>query len=329
MTCRPHSAARPATPYLLVAGILIAFAGGAGAESRVRVVAGIPPVGWIVEQVGGERVAVEVLLPAGRSPHSFSPTLRQVAGIRGCRLLVSGQMPFERVLVAQVAQIAPQTRVLRLPVGRDAAHETRHAEDDPHWWLDPQQVAEAAGAVAAALEVVDPDGRALFTRRARRLAGRCERLDAWLRLHLAGQQGRVVVVGHPFVGALTARYGLRQVAIEDEGKPPTLRRLAALVRRCRRQHVREILSVRGHGLRAAWAVARECDARLVIVNPLAPDVLTTIRLVATRIAAGVDARDVARASGPQPASRGRAGALGPVRGRPIAEARRANMRVQP
>ncbi len=312
-----------------MAALATALARGAGAQSPVRVVAGIPPVGWIVEQVGGERVVVEVILPAGRSPHTFSPTLRQVAGIHGCRLLVSGRMPFERVLVAQVGQIAPQTRVLRLPVWHTRGHGPAHAEDDPHWWLDPTRVAAAAGAVAAALEVVDPDGAALFARRARRLAGRCEQLDTWLRLHLAGQQGRVVVVGHPFLGALTARYGLRQVAIEDEGKPPTLHRLATLVQRCRRQHVREIFSVRGHGLRAAWAVARECDARLVIVNPLACDALATIRRVATHIATNLDARDVARRGGPQSAGGAQADAVRSAREPDVAEARRPGVGGRP
>ena len=53
-----------------VAGALAA-AVPAAARTRLPVVASVYPVAWAAEQVGGRRVAVENLTPAGAEPHDI------------------------------------------------------------------------------------------------------------------------------------------------------------------------------------------------------------------------------------------------------------------
>src|SRR5262245_61273829 len=75
---------------LVVAGVLLLVVGsapaGAGAQgsSKVgmrrepaRVVAAFYPLAWAAEQVGGDRVAVTNLTPAGGEPHDLELTTRQ------------------------------------------------------------------------------------------------------------------------------------------------------------------------------------------------------------------------------------------------------------
>ncbi len=55
---------------------------GAGAAPRpVQVAVTVPPQAYLVERIGGERVATEVLMPSGSSEETFSPSPRQLVAL--------------------------------------------------------------------------------------------------------------------------------------------------------------------------------------------------------------------------------------------------------
>lgn len=57
-------------------------------EDLIKIVATIYPVADIIKQLGGDRIAVTYLLPAGASPHTFEPTLEQAKLIADADLFV-------------------------------------------------------------------------------------------------------------------------------------------------------------------------------------------------------------------------------------------------
>ena len=262
--------------------------------AELRIVVGIPPVAGMVRAIAGPDARVQVLLPRGRSPHSFTPALREVLALRRANVLIFAGLPFERALAGRLRDLAPQARVLELPVEPEAgASREQHAA---HWWLDPLAAARAARAIGELLALADPPAAATCRARAARLAARLERLDALLRLRLAGYQGRLIVTSGELLEAVAPRYGLDVLAIEHEGKPPSLRQLVTLLARARAAGVRTIFVARGHPLRGAWAVAGELDAQLVVVDPLAEDVPRTIRTVFDQLVRALDAQRLARAT---------------------------------
>src|SRR5690606_25219853 len=54
----------------------------------LSVVVSIQPWADLVAQIGGERVAVTVLLPSGASPHAFEPSPSQAVGLSKADLVV-------------------------------------------------------------------------------------------------------------------------------------------------------------------------------------------------------------------------------------------------
>ncbi len=69
----------------------------------VGVVVSVAPIGWLVEQIGGELVGVEVLIPPGADPHTYSPTPREALTLGRARVIVCTGLPLERQLLSRLS----------------------------------------------------------------------------------------------------------------------------------------------------------------------------------------------------------------------------------
>jgi zinc transport system substrate-binding protein len=271
----------------------VACDGGSGrpvqrpAAPPVQAVVSVPPLAWVVERVGGERVTVEVMIPPGTSPHAYEPSPRAMAVLDRADLFVAVGHPhlaFERQHVEPALARREGIAVVRL-VGSGGAAAGPARDADPHVWLSPSRMAAAAREVAAALARIDPAGAASYRRNLAAVEAEIAALDAELRAHLAGSRGRSFLVYHPAWAAFGEEYGLTQVAIERGGKEPGPRELARLVAEARRAGVDTVFVQQGFSDRPARVVAREIGARVVPLDPLARDWAANLRRAAGAIAA--------------------------------------------
>ena len=72
----------------IIAGLWIVAHPALGSESKVGVVASIVPVGYVAQELGGERVKVDVLVPPGASPHTFEPVPSDMVKLQRARLFL-------------------------------------------------------------------------------------------------------------------------------------------------------------------------------------------------------------------------------------------------
>ncbi|MDR0960316.1 MAG: metal ABC transporter substrate-binding protein [Propionibacteriaceae bacterium] len=220
--------------FLAVAGCSAGAASdpspGTSTPGTLRVVAGLYPLEYLADAVGGDRVTVENLTVPGTEPHDLELTARQVAAVAEADLVV-----FERTLqpaVDDAVDTAPARRALDVTtivplVDRDtsvAAEETPGAEEseaddhdhgdtDPHLWLDPTNMIDLAHGLADELASIDPDGATVYTANAETLAQRLNDLDAAFSTGLATCQRRTFITSHAAFGYLADRYDLAQISI--------------------------------------------------------------------------------------------------------------------
>jgi zinc transport system substrate-binding protein len=272
-----------------------AGAAAATRRERVAVVAAFYPVAFAAEEVGGRRVAVTNLTPAGAEPHDLELTPRQRDQIEDAALvLVMGSGFQPAVEQAARSRKTGTVEVLRrLPVataGRRVAD--AHAGDratrgdplDPHVWLDPTLMVAMVDVVEAALVRTDPAGRATYAANADRLRERLAALDARYRAGLADCDRRLLVTAHEAFGYLAAAYGLEQqgVAGLSPDEDPNPRRLAALADLAQRRGVTTVFTEELVSPRIARTLAREAGGlRTDVLNPLEG-------LTAKQVAAGDD-----------------------------------------
>ncbi|RJX35393.1 MAG: ABC transporter substrate-binding protein [Desulfarculus sp.] len=277
--------------------LLLALPALASAASPLTVAVSIPPQAWLVERLGGPALRVVVMLPPGRSPATYEPTPKQLAALGQARLYLSIGVPFEGVFLPRLRAKLPGLKIVSITTGiklrrlESHHHEGQAAEPDqapgapdPHVWMSPRRARTLAANAAAALMAADPARAALYRANLARLDAELVALDAELARTLAPLRGRTIFVYHPAYGYLADDYGLKQEAVELEGKEPGPRRLAALVAEAKADGVRVIFVQPQFPRATAAALARAIGGAVVPLDPLAADYLGNLRAMAAKIA---------------------------------------------
>jgi len=273
------------------------------AEERLAVFVTLPPLQTLVEQVGGARVAVQTLVPPGRSPETYEPTPRQVADLAAATLYVRVGMPFEEAWLERIRAANARLIVFDARTGIDllpapdhrhepaAAHPPETTASDPHVWTSPRLLRIMAAQLRDRLTALDPDHAATYRAAHTNVDAELAALDAELSARLAPLRQRGFLVYHPAWGYFADAYGLEQIAIEHEGKEPSARRLGLLVEQARARRIGIVFNEPQSNRRPAERIAQAIGGRVVVVDPLAPDYAATLRQFAAALRAAEIAPD--------------------------------------
>jgi zinc transport system substrate-binding protein len=240
----------------------------------------VAPLGWAVQQLVGDRVQLEVMVPPGASPATHEPTLAQMQDLSRARLYVKVGHPafaFERAWLGHLLDHNARMKIV------SAAGRAPSGPDDPHLWTSPRVMRGLAQDLAEALQDLLPDQKTQIQASLDSLVGRIDALDAEIRAMLQSVAGRTFYVFHPAWGWFAADYGLHQVAIEEKGahgSEPSPEHLARLIRQAREERIGVVFVQPQYSDRSAVLVAREIGARVEVLDPLAADWLNNLRHVA-------------------------------------------------
>ena len=187
-------------------------------KSALKLMATTSLVGDIVRQVGGEHISVDVLLPLGTDPHSFTPTPKDMSRLADARLVFVNGAGLEEFLTPMIESAGGDVRLVDLsasialrnldPSDPDDAHGS-----DPHTWMDPNNVILWIGKVADALIELDPAHQAEYLQNASRLQSDLVELDLWIQdqVRQIPLESRKLITDHLVFGYFADRYGFEQV----------------------------------------------------------------------------------------------------------------------
>lgn len=262
------------------------------ATDPICVGVGILPVANVIQSLGAQHVRVTVLVGPGQNYHTYEPTPKQVSEIAAASLYFQMGLSFERRLIGKIQSASPTLRVVDLLDGitlrpMDTDQDDGHAEHetaDPHVWLSPLNVKILARNAEKMLQESDPTNAAAYSANLAALERDLDALHARVATTLAPFKGRTFYVYHPSFGYFADLYGLKQKAIEVDGKEPTARQLTELIDRARAEHVHAILVQVQFPRKPAEAIAREIGGKVIAVDPLAGDYVTGIDALALSLA---------------------------------------------
>lgn len=225
------------------------------------------------EKIGGDRVQVTNLVPAGAEPHDWEPAGKDIAALERCSLLVLNGAGFEH----WTDGVLPTLKNTDMMVVETAANlilppELAGMENsgDPHVWLSPRLALQQMAVIRDGLIAADPEGESTYRQNYDSWAPKMEALDQRYRDTIAALPGKEIVVAHEAFGYLCAQYGLTQVAVQGlspEGEPDPAQ-MAQVIAYAREHSVKVIFFEEQASPKVAETIAREIGATTAVLSPL-------------------------------------------------------------
>jgi len=265
----------------------------------LQVTVSIVPQAYFVERIGGEHVAVQVMVEPGQSPHTYEPKPEQLVALSQSNVYFSIGVSFEDAWLERIAAASPGMLLVDTAACIERRHieahdhgddDDDHEEDhegenlDPHIWLSPRLVKIQARHMADALAELDPEHAQEYRDNLVAFEAEIDALDAEIRQQLAGLTSAKFLVFHPSWGYFADEYGLEQVAIEVGGQEPSAAELAQLITLAREEGIRVVFAQPEFSTRSAEVIAEEIGGRVLLINPLALDWAENLREVARTVA---------------------------------------------
>ncbi|PRY73010.1 metal ABC transporter solute-binding protein, Zn/Mn family [Halomonas ventosae] len=249
---------RLSRPVALLAGVstLLALPAALAAE-RVQVVTSFSLLADMIENVGGEQVAVTALVGPDSDAHVYSPRPTDARALAEADLVVFNGLQFEgwmeRLIDASdftgPLVVASDGIAARIAAAEDDGHDGHdddahdHGPLDPHAWQDLGMGPLYVANILTGLIEADPDNSAAYQASAERYLEAVAAVDRELRELLDEiPAGTSVITGHDSFGHFARAYGLAFLSpqgLSTEAEPSAAN-MARLIDVIREQNVRAL-----------------------------------------------------------------------------------------
>lgn len=274
--------------WFAFASILMATA-APSAPVRMAIVATIFPLADIAREVGGEKVAVQTLLPSGASPHTFEPSPAKIRAISEAKVFFMVGLGLEfwakkmvtaaanpALLVVDMSKAVSAEEIIKEMVKSEGGQKELGQErisENTHFWLDPVLAKKMASEVAAIYQKIDPANGSFYAGRSAKFQAELDLLHREISERAAKFKYKSFVSFHAAWSYFAKRYGLVQAGVIEEfpGKEPTPGKIAELVSIIRKSGAKVVFAEPQFNPSIAKALASEAGVRLLTLDPLGGD----------------------------------------------------------
>lgn len=269
--------------------ILLMACGTPQTGNKKLITVSILPQKYFVEKIAGDLFDIQVLVPPGASPATYSLVPSQMKELsHSMGWLCIGKIGFEQAWHQKIEDANPNLKVFDTSAEANwIASDEQHGEHangiDPHIWMAPGEVLKIADLTAQALIKLAPEKQAYFETNLEVFKKEVHALDQELKHKLEGIANRKFLIFHPSLTYLAREYNLTQVPIEVEGKEPSPRYMRLLVEQARTDGIRVIFIQKEFDLENARQLADELQGDVVQIDPLNENWEFQLREIADKI----------------------------------------------
>ncbi len=248
-------------------------------SEKPAITVSILPQKTFVEKIAGDDFFIQVLVPHGASPETYTLLPSQLKEIsRSEAWFRLGHIEFELSWKDKVAELNRRMKVVDLSEGLDliAGKEIHHGDHmhpggvDPHTWLSPRLVKQMAEKIAMVLSELNPGRSSHYQANLLAFTKETDRLDEQIRELLKDHQGRSFITFHPSLSYYARDYGLIQHSLESDGKEPTPQHMAKVIDFARKENIKVIYIQSEFDQENARVFAEEIRGEIIEVRPLDP-----------------------------------------------------------
>ena len=265
--------------FFLIGNLLISCKNKSISTRLVSV--SILPQKYLTEQIAGDYLTVNVMIPPGMNPATCDLSTEQLKKLYDSDLCFTiGYLPFEQIHLFPVLENRPDIQIVNHSANLQLIHgscgHTHAAGDehdgvDPHIWLSPAHARTMATTVYEVLSEKYPEQKLQFEQNYQALLQKIDSIADRAKQVLDHKKDKIFLIYHPALTYFAADYGMEQISIEDEGKEPNPSHLKAVIDTCRAKGIKIVFIQNQFDVANAKAIAKEIDGEVIAIDPLSSD----------------------------------------------------------
>lgn len=239
----------------------------------------IEPQRFFLEQLVGDKYAVNTVIPGGSNPETFDPSPSQMVAVSKSQLYFKiGFFGFEQKWLEDMAKTSSTIKIVdcsdSVPVleyqcesshdDENHSHSHAHTGSDPHIWSSPKSASIIARNMYIALMATDPD--TIYSVNYQKLQSLFAQTDSIIKSYISKAPSKSFIIYHPALSYYAQEYGLNQLTIEFEGKSPSPAQMRDVIDRARAENVKVVFIQTEFDQKNGETIVNEIGAKLVSLN---------------------------------------------------------------
>ena len=277
-------------------------------DQKLKVMASFYPMYDFAVKVGGDKVEVTNMVPAGTEPHDWEPAATDIKDLEDADVFIYNGAGMEHwtedvldSLENKDLKVVEASKGLELLEGKEEEDEEDSSETsdtseadsseadtseadtsetdtsnedkivyDPHVWLSPLNAKTEMENIKDALVEADPDNKDYYEANFETYAEKFDQLDADYKEGLADTKSKDLITSHEAFGYLCKEYGLNQVGIEglSADSEPDAARMDEIIKFAKENNVKTIFFEELVSPKVSETIASEIGADTAVLNPL-------------------------------------------------------------
>lgn len=255
-------------------------------SEQIKVVTTVAPLEEFIKSVGGDKIEVSVMVPPGAEPHTFEPNPSQMRQVAEADLYVQNGAGLE-FWMDRILQVNEEMTIVDSSKGIDFVQESPE-EIDPHIWISLRNAAMQVKNICDGLIEVDPANKEYYLENRDSYLQSLGSLDAEFNNTFGSKEKRIFIVHHPAWTYFARDYGLEQVPLMENEKEPGPKYLSEVIDLAKKNNITTIFVEPEFNPKSAEVIAREMDAGIVYLDPLAGNYLENMRYAGEKIAESLE-----------------------------------------
>jgi ABC-type Zn uptake system ZnuABC Zn-binding protein ZnuA len=252
----------------------------------LKVVVTYSILGDLVQNVGGDRIDLAILVGAGGDTHTYEPTPGDSRALAEAGLVIENGLGLEGWM--DDLYISSGSKALRLaasdgiePLPAADAHRRGvdgRSEFDPHLWHSVANAIQVVKHIRAALAGADAANATVYQANAEVYIAQLTELDGYIRAQIdtVPPERRKLVTNHDALGYFAKAYGFTLLgdalgSVSTEAAEPSAAQIAAVSDSIRREGVPAVFTENIEGSRVIEQIAKEAGVK--VAAPLYTDAL--------------------------------------------------------
>lgn len=252
-------------------------------DEKIVVSASFYPLAEFAKRVGGDRLDVVNITPAGIEAHDYEPTPRDIATVRVSKVFIYQGAEFDPWAEKAADDLKGSgTEIVNMSdrFTLNSVNEEGLLKRDPHIWLDPVLAQKEVDIILEAIKKVDPTNAKFYEENAKNFVEELNDLDLTIRSGLAGCKLNEMIVAHQAFGYFADRYGLNEIAVSgiSPEQEVSAQHLGQIAQMAKKKGIKIIFFETLSSPKLAQTIASEAQLSTSVLNPiegLTPDEIKT------------------------------------------------------